>query len=243
MSTPSSIQVRTMDRKGAGRLGLGAGLGFVGAIITIVVPVVILFVAADFPGGFFTISSRFIEVTAILVLTGAILLLLSLFLYRQSFSLLRKIDPRFYVASILCIIGSIGFLLILVAAAVVVGDTSGLISCVSGHPSHALTCLESGQPFGAVTAILGFLLAWIGGIGIMVGLLLAGNRFQSGALGGAGLCYAILLLLLLIPLASLFVTVPYDAYLLLLSPVLAVIGPFLALWGSTRTLGRLAPVT
>lgn len=243
MAAPSSIQVRTLDRKGAGRLGLGAGLGLVGSLITIVLPTVIVFVAADFPGGFFTLNAHLVELAAVLVLTGAILLLLSLFFYRQSFSALRKVDPRFFVASILCIIGSIGFLLILVAAAVVVGDTSSLISCVSGHPSHALSCLESGQPFGAVTAVLGFLLGWIGGVGIMTGLLLAGNRFQTGTFTGAGICYGLLLLILLIPLASLFVTIPDVAYLLVLSPVFALVGPFLALWGGSRTLRRLAPVT
>jgi len=241
MTAPSTIQVRAIDHKGAGRLGLGAGLGFVGAVITIALPVIFLFLAADFPVGFFTLSASLVEVTAILVLTGAILLFLSLFLYRQSYSALRKIDPRFFVASVLCILGSIGFLLLLVAAAVVVGNTSGLISCVSGHPSHALTCLESGQPFGAVTAILGFLLGWIGGVGIMIGLLLAGSRFRAPPLTGAGICYGLLLLILLVPLASLFVSIPYVAYLLLLSPLLALAGPFLALWGSTRTLRRLAP--
>jgi hypothetical protein len=241
VTAPSSIQVRTVDRKGAGRLGLGAGLGLVGAIITIVVPVLFVFLASEVPGGFFTLSSQWLEVTAILVLTGALLLLLSLFLYRNGFAALRKIDSRFYVASVLCILGSIGFLLLLVAAAVVVGNTSSLLTCVSGHPSHALTCLESGQPFGAVTAILGFLLGWIGGVGIMIGLLIAGSRFRAGSLTGAGVSYGLLLLILIVPLASLFVSIPYVAYLLLLAPILALAGPILALWGSTRTLGRLAP--
>ncbi len=236
------IQVRELDQKGAGRIGLGAALGLAGAVVAIVVPTIFLFIAADYPVGFFAINTTFIQVNSILVLAGAILLVLSLWFYRRSFSALRKIDPRFYVASVLCILGSLGFLLLLVAAAIVVGDSSSLLACVKGSPSHALTCLESGEPFGAVTSILGFLLGWIGGVGIMIGLFIAGNRFRSGALGVSAIFYGLLLLILIIPLASLFVTVPYDSYLLLLSPIFALIAPGLALGGAATTSQRLAPV-
>lgn len=240
MTTPSAVQVRAIDQKGAGRLGIGAGLGFAGAVAAIVVPLVFLYVSAEYPGGFFRLNSMMVEVSSVLVLAGAILLLLSLFFYRRSFAALRKVDPRFYVASVLCILGSVGFLLLLVAAVVVAGNTSSLLSCVAGHPSHALSCLESGQPLGAVTAIVGFLLGWIGGLGIMIGLFVAGNRFRSGALTGGAALYGLLLLLLLVPLASLFVAVPGVAYLVILSPVFALLGPGLALAGSVRAGDQLA---
>ena len=239
MTVPSTVQAREFDEKGARRLGLAAGLGFAGALAAIVIPLVSLFVVADFPGGFFTFSAAMVEVTSVLVLAGAILLLLSLFVYRRGFAALRKVDPRFYVASVLCILGSVGFLLLLVAATLVAGNSTSLLSCTQGHPSHALSCLESGQPFGAVTGLLGFLLGWIGGVGIMIGLLVAGNRFQTGALSGSGVVYGLLLLILLIPLASLFVSVPDVAYLLLLAPLLAVVGPGLAVAGSLRATARL----
>jgi hypothetical protein len=239
MTAPSTVPARELDQKGALRLGLGAGLGFSGAVGAIVVPLVFLFLVADFPGGFFTLTPTWVEVTSILVLAGAILLFLSLFVYRRAFAALRKVDPRFYVASVLCILGSIGFLLLLVAAALVAGNTSSLLSCTHGHPSHALSCLESGEPFGAVTGLLGFLLGWIGGVGIMIGLLVAGNRFRTGALSGGGVVYGVLLLILLVPLASLFVALPDVADLLLLAPLLAVVGPGLALGGSLRATRKL----
>ena len=241
MTIPSTIQARELDRRGAGRLGIGAGLGFAGAFLAIVLPLLFLFVTAEFPGGFFVWNATLVEVSSVLVLAGAILLFLSLFFYRRSFAALRKVDPRFYVASILCIVGSLGFLLLLVVAAYVAGDTSSLLSCVSGHPSHALSCLESGERLGAITAIVGFLLGWLGGVGIMLGLLVAGSRFRSGALSASGALYGLLLLILLIPLVSLFVTVPDVAYLLILSPLLALVGPGLALSGSVRTRERLGP--
>jgi hypothetical protein len=241
MTTAPGIIVQEQDERGVRRLGLGAGLGFAGALAAIVFPLAILFLVARFPGGFFVLSSTLVEVTSVLVLAGAILLLLSLFLYRLSFSALRKVDSRFYVASILCILGSLGFLLLIVTAAIVVGNASSLLNCAHGQPSHALSCLESGEPFGAVTALIGFLLSWIGGVGIMVGLFLVGSRFHAGSLAASGAAYGVLLIILIVPFVGLLVPIPNLSYLLLLAPLFAVIAPGLALFGSIRTFRRIAP--
>jgi hypothetical protein len=235
VTTPSKTVAQVLDEKGVRRLGLGAGLGFAGAVAAIVLPLGFLFTVTTFPGGFFTFSSMLVEVTSILVLAGAILLLLSLFAYRRGFAALRKVHRHFYIASVLCIIGSVGFLLILIAAAVTLGDSSSLLSCAHGQPSHALSCLESGEPLGAVTGLVGFVLGWIGGVGIVVGLLMAGSRFRAPALSGGGVVYGLLLLILIDPLVSLFVSLPHTSYLLLLAPLLAVVAPGLALAGSLRT--------
>jgi hypothetical protein len=230
-----AVQARILDQKGAGRIGIGAGLGFVGALVAIVIPLAFVFLVADVHSGFFVFDSSLVQVTSILVLLGAILLLLSLFFYRRSFSALRKIDRRFVAASVLCIIGALGFLLLLVAAAVVVGNANSLLACAHGQPSHALTCLKSGQPLGAITGTVGFLLGWIGGIGVVLGLFLAGNRFQVGALGGAAVVYLVLLLILLIPFLALVVSLPNLSALLLLAPILAILAPALALVGANRS--------
>ncbi|MGI0070633.1 MAG: hypothetical protein ACRECT_00915 [Thermoplasmata archaeon] len=232
MSTPTPSSRAEFDEKGVRRLGLGAGLGFAGAVALIVLPLTFLFLAAHSPSGFFTFSSGFVEVTSILVIAGALLLLFSLLVYRRSFAALRKADSRFLAASILCIIGSVGFLLLLVTAAVVAGNTGSLLTCVRGQASHALSCLESGQPFGAVTALLGFLLGWLGGLGIVIGLFLAGGRFRAGAFTGAGVVYALLLLLLVAPFLALFAALPGISYLVLVAPIFAVVAPALALAGS-----------
>jgi hypothetical protein len=241
MSGSPSAPAKEYEEKGVLRLGLGAGLGFAGALAAIVIPLTFLFLVADFPGGFFVWNSTFVEVTTILVIAGAILLLISLFVYRRSFAALRKVDRRFVAASVLCILGSLGFLLLLVAAAVVADNTGSLLTCVHGQPSHALRCLESGQPFGAYTGLIGFALGWLGGVGIMLGLLLAGRRFHSGALGGSGAVYGLLLVVLILPLAALFVTIPAASDLVLLAPVLAAVAPSLALAGSRRTREAIGP--
>src|SRR5208282_5319783 len=112
------------DRTGLFRIATGAGVG---------------------------LAAAFLDATALLILAGALLFLVSLFFYRRGFALLRKVDPRFTVASILCLIGTLGFILVLIAAVVIVGSASSLLSCISGQPTHALTCLRSGQPLGAYT--------------------------------------------------------------------------------------------
>jgi hypothetical protein len=238
MAETPTVESRVLDVKGVQRLGLAAGLGFAGAVATIVLPLAFVVVVADRPGGFFTFNSPFVEALSISVLAGAILLLLSLFVYRRAFAALRKVDPRFYGASVLCIVGSIGFLLLLISAALIAGNTTSLLTCVHGHPTHALSCLESGQPLGAATGLIGFLLGWIGGVGIMVGLLLSGSRFKAPSLSGGGVVYGLLLLLLIAPFVELFVAIPYVSYLLIVGPLLAVVGPALALQGSARATRR-----
>jgi hypothetical protein len=234
----TAVAPRTEDTKGSGRLAIGASLGIVAALLTLVVPSVFLWLALYAPGGFFSFGTTLVQTLSILVLVGAILFLLSLFAYRLAFAVLRKVDPRFTVASILCLIGSLGFLLLVVAAAVLLGSTSSLVQCIHGAPSHALTCLKSSQPIGAYTALVGFWLGWLGGIGIVIGLSSAGHRFARGTLYGGAALYALLLLVLIGPFLSLVYPVPGGEYLLLVAPVLALLAPALVLAGS-----RAAPAT
>lgn len=224
------------DSTGLGRLGTGAGVGLAGGIVGVVLPIVFLWLAAHNPGGFFTDDTTLVDTTGFFVLAGAILLLISLFMYRRGFAALRKADGRFTAASILCIIGSIGFLLLLIAAAVLVGTSSSLISCLHESPSHALSCVESGQPFGAYTALIGFWLGWLGGLGIVLGLAIAGGRFHVGAVSGGAALYALLLVVLIGPFLNLLVSIPGVDYLLLIAPVFIVLAPGLVLGGTRRAL-------
>jgi hypothetical protein len=222
------------DVKGALRLRAAASIGLAGAIVGIVVPIAFVLLASYNPGGFFTFASQLVELTAILVLAGAILLLISFFVYRRSFAALRKVDPRFVVASVLCIIGSIGFLLLVVSAAVVAGNSSSLLTCLHGQPSHALSCLRSGQPLGAYTALAGFWLSWIGGVGLVLGLFSAGSRFQRRVIAAGGAVYALLLIVLIGPFVALVTSVPGTEYIILVVPVLSIAAPALVLSGRTE---------
>lgn len=234
----SPVAPRPEDTKGAGRLAVGGAFGIAAAVVTLVLPSVFLWVALYSPGGFFSLGSTLLQTLSLLVLVGAILFLLSLLVYRLGFAALRRIDPRFTVASFLCLVGTLGFLLVVVAAAVLLGSTSSLVTCIHGQPSHALTCLKSGEPLGAYTAAIGFWLGWLGGVGIVVGLSSAGRRFARRSLYGGATLYALLLLVLIGPFLALVYVVPDQQYLLLVVPFLAVLAPIFTYAGA-----RVPPVT
>jgi hypothetical protein len=240
MASPT-VTVRPEDAKGSHRIAVGAGLGVAAALITLVLPFALLWLAAYSPGGFFRVNIALVQDVSLLVLAGAILFLISLFVYRRGFAVLRSVDPRFKVASILCLIGSLGFLLILVAVVVILGSTSSLVTCIHGQPSHALSCLRSGEPLGAYTGLVGFWLGWLGGVGLVLGIASAGRRFSRGTLYGAAAVYALLLLALVGPFLALVYPIPGAQYLLLLSPLLALAAPALAYGGSRRPPGTVVP--
>jgi hypothetical protein len=231
------VAPRAEDTKGAGRLALGGGLGVAAALITLVLPSAFLWLALYSPGGFFILGTSLVETLSLLVLAGAILFLLCLFVYRLGFATLRKVDPRFTVASVLCLVGSLGFLLLVVAAAFLLGSSGDLVTCMHGQPSHALSCLRSSQPLGADTALAGFWLGWLGGVGIVVGLSSAGHRFFRGALYGGALLYSLLLLVLVGPFLALVYPVPGSEYLLVVAPILALLAPALVLSGARNPPG------
>ncbi len=231
----TSIPGSEQDRTGLFRIATGAGVGLAAALLAIVIPVVFLLIASYDSSGFLALNqAAFLQATGLLILAGAILFLLSLFFYRRGFALLRKVDSRFTVASILCWIGTLGFLLILVAAVVIVGTSSSLLSCVNGHPTHALTCLRSGQPLGAYTGLAGFWMAWLGGVGIVLGLSAGSSRFKTREIGLGAALYAILLLALVGPFISLVVSFPGVEYLLVLVPILSLLAPFFVFRGTDR---------
>jgi hypothetical protein len=213
------------DVKGARRIAVGAGLGLGAALASTVLPVAFVLLATYNPGGFFTFGSTLVDTISILLIAGGILFLLSLFVYRRGFASLRSVDRRFVVASVLCIIGSIGFILVLVAAALLLNDSSSLTGCIKGKPSALLTCLRSGSALGAYTGLAGFWLGWLGGVGVVVGLSAAAHRFARGAIAGGAALYALLLVVLIGPFLSLVFTIPHAEYLLLLVPIFALLGP------------------
>ena len=223
------------DQKGLFRIATGAGIGLAAALLSVVIPMAFLLVAAYAPGGFLSLhQTAFIDAMALLILAGALLFLFSLFIYRRGFAHLRKVDPRFTVASILCLIGSIGFLLVLVAAIVIVGSASSFLSCMNGAPTHALSCLRSGEPLGAYTGLVGFWLGWLGGVGIVLGLSAGSSRFKTREIGLGAVFYAILLVLLVGPFVSLVVSFPGAEVFLFLVPILAVLAPYFVFRGTDR---------
>jgi hypothetical protein len=223
--------VAELNAKAAGRIGTGAWLGLGAAILAVFLPSLSILLAKYGLPDVLPLGTAGLQTSGTLVLLGAILFVLSLFLYRRGFASLRKLKPEFSLASALCLIGSVGFILILVAAAVLTGTASNLETCIQGRPSHALSCLESNQPLGAYTALVGFALGWLGGLGIALGLSLASTHYKAGAVGvGSGL-YLLFLLLALAPFVALFYSFSTAPYLLVALPFFAIAAPASVLAG------------
>jgi NADH:ubiquinone oxidoreductase subunit 6 (subunit J) len=230
------------SRAEAGSKGLrwfrtGAVVGLAGGIVGLVLPVSVNLLAFYHAIGLLTFGATLLGMSAILVMLGALLLAFSFLFYRLGFRALRQADGWFLSASILCTIGTVGLLLVLVAAALALASTPALVQCIQAAPSHATSCLRAVPPLTAYSVVAGFWLAWLGGAGIVVGLVLGGRRHREMRLVAGGSVYALLLLVLIAPFTALLLPIGGWQYPLLTLPVLAVLAPSLVLVGSHRALG------
>jgi hypothetical protein len=236
---PDGTSIGRHEEKGLHRFRMGAWAGFAGAVVAIALPVAFLWLAAYNPGGIFTFDSNILQYTNWFLIAGALLFLLSLMMYRWGFSALRKEDSRFGVAIALCWVGSIGFILVIVVASYFLGSLGSITACIHGQPTQALSCLNSQSPLGAATVVIGFWLGWIGSVGVVVGLFIGGGRIPSALLIAGGVLYLLLLVVLVLPFASMLTHVPGMQYAIILAPLFGIIAPLFVLGGAQR--GRSNP--
>jgi hypothetical protein len=225
------------DTLGRRRLSLGGAFGLTGALIGLVLPAAFLLGISYVPGGSIALGSTQVLVLTLLLVAGLLFLIVSFMAYRSAFSALRAAEPKFWSASLLCFVGSLGLLVILVASVAVSGSAANVADCARGSPSHALSCLRagsSGELLGASLAVLGFWIAWVGGLGIVLGLGLEGRRARAPSLMAGAVAYALLLVVLVGPFAALFLSLPAAGALLVALPALALIAPALVLLGARR---------
>ncbi len=226
----------TEEGKAAASLRHGSGAAIVAALLALGVPSVLIALSAR---GYHPLSlshANLLELEGLLVVAGAVLLLVALFLYRRGFSHLKHTDRRLVPAATLCLVGSLGALAIVVAGAYLSGGSSGLSGCLDGHASQALSCLRSRDPTVGYLAVAGFWLVWLGAVGLAVGLILSGRHFHSAAITAGGVVYALLVLDLLGPFSALVLvsslTRLIATYALLGAPVLALLGAGLVYAGA-----------
>jgi hypothetical protein len=220
------------ETKGLRRFYLGSLFGVAGGVVGLLLPVSFNLLAFYTTFGLLRVGTFLVALTAFLVLAGALLLAISLMAYRLGFGALRRFDRWFLSASILCNIGTIGLILIVAAAALSLQSSPVLATCIRTSPTQALSCLHSVQPLTAYSVIVGFWLAWLGGLGVVVGLELGGRRYRRSRLITGGALYAVLLLVLIDPFVVLLFPVGGWQYPLLTVPVLALGAPAFVLLGS-----------
>jgi hypothetical protein len=238
----------SVELRGLHRFRLGAVVGMLGGLVGLVLPISVNLLAVYRAVGVPSANATLVHFTSALVIGGTVLIALSLLVYRNGFAALRKADPRFYTASVLCIIGSVGLLLLGIGAAVALESSPSLAQCLRTTPNLALTCLQAAPPLTAYSVVVGFWMAWLGGLGIVVGLAMGGRRFRVIRIGAGSVAYAVLLLVLIDPFVAVLFPINGWQYPLLTLPVLALVAPLLVYLGCHRLLGdeslpASAPVT
>lgn len=224
-------------KTGAGRFLIGGWLGVLAGILAVDTAVVAIEIAVAYAHGVVPLDAATVVTASVLILVGNALYLGSIFFYRRGFVQLRRFDAKFWWATVLCLAGSLGFLLLIVSAIVVARDPSPVVACLHGPLVDLRVCLQTGLPLGEDAALVGLGLAWVGGAGISLGLYLSGRHLHHRWWTFAAVAYGAFLLALLIPfLASVF-PMPVFETLEWLLPVLALAAPVSVLLGA-RAAGR-----
>jgi hypothetical protein len=227
--TPDPPDPAEIDRRGIRWLSLGGGLGCASGIAILLLPSIFLWVASHAPSGILTIGPHLVTIDSILVLAGALLLVLSLFLYRRAFATLRKSDERFRAPWALSLIGTLGVLFVLATSVIVLAYSDSIPTCLGPHGVPSFSCLQAHAPWAVTSGLIGFWLTWLGVVGIVTGLSLAGRRFRAALFSTGAALYAILLLVLVGPFLAALRPFPGSADLLLGASILAVLAPALVL--------------
>ncbi|MCI4331077.1 MAG: hypothetical protein L3K19_04440 [Thermoplasmata archaeon] len=224
------------ESSGLHRIAIGATVGLAAGIVGLVTPVLLLLIAAYDPDWIRLSARQLIQVTAVLAIAGALLFAISLLGYRYGFSSLRKVDRRFWLASVLCMLGSVGLLLIILPIAYALASSDTMASCIQGAPTRTPECLRSAAPLASYLAVAGFWLLWLGGLGVVVGLALASLRYRQAWLTAGAALYGVIVLGLVAPALSLLLPVGGLAYPLLALPVLVLAAPAVTSRGSHRAM-------
>src|SRR5579864_8908945 len=101
------------EAHGLARIATGSTVGLAAGLVGLALPVSLFVLAAYSPGTLYLSTLQLVQVTAILALAGALLFAISLTLYRWGFWSLQRIDRRFWIASVLCLVGMLGVVLLI----------------------------------------------------------------------------------------------------------------------------------
>lgn len=213
------------EGKGMRRLEMGSTLGMVAGAVGLALPFVLFLWTSYGPYGSELSPADWIRLAAVLTLGGAILFAVSLLLYRSAFSSLRAGDARFWVASILCMLGTVGVILLVLPMALAFLASGAMANCIQGAPTKALVCLDSAAPLASFLGTAGFWLLWLGGLGIVVGISLTSVRYRQPWLTAGAALYALILLALVGPLIGPIARLGGPQYEVLALPLLVLLAP------------------
>ncbi|MCI4356935.1 MAG: hypothetical protein L3K18_07325 [Thermoplasmata archaeon] len=228
------------ESSGLRRIATGSTVGLAAGVVGLALPVTLLLLARYRPGALPISASQLLQVTAVLALTGALLFAVSLIVYRLGFASLRAVDPRFWAASALCMLGTVGLVLIVLPIAIALASSDTMAACIQGAPTKAPACLRAVAPLASYLAIAGVWLVWLGGLGIVLGIGLASVRYREAWLSAGAALYALIILGLLAPGLSLMFPIGGIAYAIVALPLLVLLAPALTSRGSHRAMSAAA---
>jgi hypothetical protein len=155
------------------------------------------FLKVSFGTAAFTIA--IVEEIIGVIAAGAALTLISMILYIVAFNTLRKLQPGFGGPMGLSIVGLLGMLLITLGAVLVLATLVSAVQCASSGSS----CVDFASLGAGVWSILiGALLAFIGWIGLLIGVYRIGKRYDSTLTKVGAIIYIIPLVNIIAPILA-----------------------------------------
>lgn len=182
---PVDASTRPADLSALSRVRLSALIGIVAGALGIVeiaaTPAFTLFSVGATSGGT-TIS---VNLTAFLLAVvfgslGFAFVLIELWLYRRAFQTLTTVDSRFSTPGTLALTAAIGVVLVALGALGLVAVFYQAISCAAGGPITT-ACLNVAGLLGlGVLVLIAGIIAFIGYVGVLVGIWRLGTRYRDG---------------------------------------------------------------
>jgi hypothetical protein len=221
----ASVVARPPDPKGLRWITAGARLAFLAGLVGLAAPLALLLLGTYSSATLLVFGPTLVRTTATLGLVGAILFAISLLVFRYGFAAFRKLEPRYWSAAILCLIGTAGYVLLVVPTAIALLTSDALVQCIQGSPTQALSCLRTVAPLAGYAAIFAFWLVWLGQLGIVVGLVLTGRRFREPWLYAGTVFYGLLLLVFIAPFMGLVFANSALTYAIFVAAALGLVAP------------------
>lgn len=158
----------------------------IGLLLVLSVPLLFYFtLSVNLPLLGHTVGSGTLTVTLLeemlgLVLAGIIVSLVSVVLYVVAFNSLRKVHNGFGAPMGLTIVGLVGFLLILAGIGLALVTVLQAVGCAASGAASG--CISLGTlAVGVYAALGGAFLAFIGWIGLLIGIYRIGKTYRSTA--------------------------------------------------------------
>lgn len=176
-----SVESAPSDRRALRAIAFGAAMAFVAGLIGIVtaagLPVASVLLGGS---GGDTVSVSLLALTGLALAGAAAFSVVQAFLFRSAFEGLAFFDPRFARPSTLALLAVFGILVTALGAVLIVGSFYEATVCAGSASSIPPSCVPGGPLLvGLFVAAIGTILAFVGYVGVALGIWRTGGRYRS----------------------------------------------------------------